>query len=225
MKSPIAIVIALVLCISILFMGCGASNTVKGGGIGAGAGAIIGGLIGKAAGNTAAGAIIGAAIGGTAGAIIGHNMDKQAEELRQDLKNAKIERVGEGIKITFDSGILFATNSSDLQAPAKTNIESLAKILNKYPDTNILVAGHTDNTGSTEYNQKLSERRADAVGNYAKSLGVVGSRLTTVGKGETDPVISNDTSEGRQQNRRVEVAIFANEKMKSAAEKGELNQQ
>ncbi len=150
-------------------------------------------------------------------------MDKQADEMRQDLKNAKVERVGEGIKITFDSGILFATNSSDLQPAAKTNIESLAKILNKYPDTNILVAGHTDNTGTAEYNQKLSDRRAEAVTNYAKTLGVQGSRLTSVGKGETDPVVSNDTQEGRQQNRRVEVAIFANDKMKDAAQNGELN--
>ena len=210
------------LVLSIVIMGCSASNTVKGGAIGAGAGAVIGGLIGHAAGNTAAGAIIGAAVGGTAGALIGHQMDKQAEEMKRDLKHAKVERIGEGIKITFDSGILFNVNSSDLQTDAKTNIESLAKILNKYPDTNILVEGHTDSTGSTEYNQKLSERRAEAVANYTKGFNVQGSRFTTVGYGESQPIASNTTTEGRHQNRRVEIAIFANEKMKDAAMKGEL---
>src|SRR6266852_3767565 len=161
MTSSIKLFTALVLCASLLMMGCGASNTVKGGGIGAAAGGIIGGLIGKAAGNTAAGVIIGAAVGGTAGVLIRHYMDKQAEEMKQDLKNAKIERVGEGIKITFDSGILFKTNSSDLQPAAQDNIKNLAVILNKYPDTNIIVEGHTDSVGASDYNQKLSERRAE----------------------------------------------------------------
>jgi outer membrane protein OmpA-like peptidoglycan-associated protein len=206
-----------------LLTGCGASNTVKGGAIGAGGGAVVGGLIGHAAGNTAIGAILGAAVGGTAGALIGHHMDNQAEELRNDLKNAKIERVGEGIKITFDSGILFATNSSELQSVAKANIQSLANVLNKYPDTNILIEGDTDSEGTEEYNQDLSERRAESVANYAKGLNVVGSRISTVGHGEMQPVASNATAEGRQQNRRVEVAIFANDKMKDAAENGKLN--
>lgn len=216
-------IIALVLCFSIAMMGCSASNAVKGGAIGVGGGAVVGGLIGKAAGNTALGAIIGAAVGGTVGAIIGHNMDKRAEEMRKDLANAKIERVGEGIKITFDSGILFETNSSDLQPMAKANIESLSKILNKYPDTNILIEGDTDNEGSEEYNQKLSERRAQSVADYHKAKGVEGSRISTVGFGEVNPVVSNETAAGRRQNRRVEVAIFANEKMKDAAEDGKLN--
>jgi outer membrane protein OmpA-like peptidoglycan-associated protein len=203
-------------------VGCSASNAVKGGAIGVGGGAVVGGLIGKAAGNTALGAIIGAAVGGTTGAIIGNNMDKRAEEMRRDLSNAKIERVGEGIKITFDSGILFQTNSSELQPAAKSNIESLSKILNKYPDTNILIEGDTDNEGSTEFNQKLSERRAQSVADYQKIQGVAGSRISTVGLGELNPVVSNETASGRQQNRRVEVAIFANEKMKDAAENGKL---
>lgn len=215
--------IGLVLIASFLMMGCSASNTVKGGAIGAGGGAVIGGLIGKAAGNTALGAIIGAAVGGTAGAIIGHNMDKRAEEMRQDLSNAKIERVGEGIKITFDSGILFATNSFQLQLVAKGNIESLSKILNKYTDTNILVEGDTDSEGTEEYNQTLSERRAQAVADHLKGQGVAGPRISTVGLGESNPVTSNETAAGRQQNRRVEIAIFANEKMKDAAEGGRLN--
>ncbi len=215
--------LVVLLSFGILFLGCSASNTTKGGIIGAGGGAVLGALIGKAAGNTAAGAIIGAAVGGAAGLVIGHYMDKQAEEMRQDLKNAKIERVGEGIKITFESGILFAVDKSDLRPDAQTNITNLAKILNKYPDTNILIEGHTDSTGTVEHNQVLSEQRASSVANYCKGLGVAGSRLTTVGYGETQPVASNLTSEGRQQNRRVEIAIFANDKLKDAAQNGELN--
>lgn len=212
----------MVLCLALAGIGCGASNAVKGGAIGAGTGGVVGGIIGKAAGNTAVGAIIGAAVGGTAGVLIGRHMDKQADEMRDDLKNAKIERVGEGIKITFNSGILFKTNMYDLQPAARENIESLAKTLKKYPDTNILIEGDTDNQGTDEYNQKLSERRAASVAEFTRSLGVEGSRIKTVGLGETNPVASNDTPEGRQQNRRVEVAIFANEKMKQAAENGTL---
>lgn len=218
--------VALLLVAAIAAMpvisGCGASKTVKGGAIGAAAGGVIGGIIGNKAGNTAVGAIIGAAIGGTAGALIGNYMDRQAEEMQRDIQGAKIERVGEGIKITFDSGILFATNSADLQPAAKENIGKLATILNKYEDTNILVEGHTDSTGSTDYNQGLSERRAASVASYAKSMNVKGDRFTTVGYGETQPVMSNSTSEGRQANRRVEIAIFANDDLKEAAEKNQL---
>jgi outer membrane protein OmpA-like peptidoglycan-associated protein len=160
--------------------------------------------------------------GGTAGALIGRHMDKQAEEMRRDLEGAKVERVGEGIKITFDSGILFDFNKSELRSQAKENIDKLAVILLKYPDTNILVAGHTDASGSDDYNQKLSESRANTVANYAKGRGVEGARFTVVGYGESDPVASNDTPQGMQQNRRVEIAIFANEKMKKAADNGTL---
>jgi outer membrane protein OmpA-like peptidoglycan-associated protein len=224
MKPYRNVVITVVLSVSIaLLMGCGASKAVQGGAIGAGGGAAVGGVIGYAAGNTALGAILGAVVGGTAGTLIGHNMDKQAEEMKRDLKNARIDRVGEGIKITFDSGILFATNSSELQPEAKVNIESLAKVLNKHPDTNILIEGDTDNEGAEDYNQKLSERRAQAVADYAKGFNVVGSRITTVGHGEMQPVASNETVEGRRKNRRVEVAIFANDAMKDAAKNGELN--
>jgi outer membrane protein OmpA-like peptidoglycan-associated protein len=222
-KTTRNLLVGLMLCLSIALLGCSASNAVKGGAIGAGGGAVLGGVIGNAAGNTALGAIIGAAVGGTTGAIIGNNMDKRAEEIKQDLSNATVERVGEGIKITFDSGILFQTNSSELQPAAKTNIESLAKILNKYPDTNILIEGDTDNEGTADYNQQLSERRARAVADYQKGQGVAGSRISTVGLGESNPVASNETAAGRQQNRRVEVAIFANEKMKDAAMNGDLN--
>jgi outer membrane protein OmpA-like peptidoglycan-associated protein len=223
-KAKMKILMAVVLCVSTaLLIGCGASNALKGGAIGAGAGGAAGAVIGHQFGNTALGAIIGAAVGGTAGGLIGRHMDKQAEEMRQDIGNAKIERVGEGIKITFDSGILFATNSSELQSVARANIESLAKILNKYPDTNILIEGDTDNTGTNDYNQGLSERRAQAVAAFQKGLGVDASRISTVGLGELNPIASNDTDFGRQQNRRVEVAIFANDKLKKAAENGKLN--
>jgi outer membrane protein OmpA-like peptidoglycan-associated protein len=220
MKSKMNVVIVAALCVSIaLMLGCSA---LKGSAIGAGTGGVIGGVIGHQTGNTAVGAIIGAAVGGTAGALIGRHMDKQAEEMRQDIKNAKIERVGEGIKITFDSGILFETDSSALQSVARANIESLAKILNKYPDTNILIEGDTDNTGTNDYNQGLSERRAQAVAAFQKGLGVDASRISTVGLGELNPIASNDTDYGRQQNRRVEVAIFANDKLKKAAENGKM---
>ncbi len=208
----------------LIFNGCSASNTVKGGAIGAAAGGVLGAVIGKQAGNTAVGAIIGAAVGGTAGALIGRYMDKQAEEMQKDIEGAKVERVGEGIKITFDSGILFAVNKSTLTDQARSNIDKLATILNKYPDTNILVEGHTDATGTVEYNQKLSEQRAAAVATFAKTQGVAPSRFTTVGYGESQPIADNSTAEGRALNRRVEIAIFANDTLKSAAEKGMLKE-
>ncbi|MFC6997471.1 OmpA family protein [Rufibacter roseus] len=200
----------------------GMSKTTKGGIIGAGSGAVVGGIIGRATGNTAAGAIIGAAVGGTAGAVIGRRMDKQAEELEREMKSAQVERVGEGIKVTFDAGILFATNSSDLQPSSRADIQKLAETLKKYPGTNVLIEGHADNTGTDAINQPLSERRAQAVANYAISLGVEPGRIQTRGYGSTQPIADNTTAAGRQQNRRVEVAIFASEEMKAAAERGEL---
>ncbi|MCK6623153.1 MAG: OmpA family protein [Calditrichaceae bacterium] len=221
MKKAVILLVGAALLFTI-GMGCSWSNKAKGGAIGAGAGAAAGAAIGHAAGNTALGAIIGAAVGGTAGVLIGNEMDKRAEEMRKDMQGAKIERVGEGIKITFDSGILFDVNKSDLRTEAKANLESLAKTLNKYQDTNILIEGDTDNTGSEEHNLKLSERRAQSVANYLMGLGVPGSRISTVGLGESNPIASNDTEYGRQQNRRVEVAIFANEKLKKAAESGKI---
>lgn len=222
MKTMVVMLSSLMLLFASV-TGCGWSNKAKGGAIGAGTGGVAGGLIGRAQGHTALGAIIGAAIGGTAGVLIGSHMDKQAEELRQDLKNATVERVGEGIKITFDSGILFDIDSHQLQPAAKSNVESLVRVLNKYSDTNILIEGDTDNTGSDEHNQTLSERRAQAVADYQKSLGVAGSRVSTIGLGESNPIASNDTDDGRRQNRRVEVAIFANEEMKQAAKDGRLD--
>ncbi len=200
------------------------SKSQKGTYIGAGAGAAAGAAIGKAAGNTAMGAILGAAVGGAAGYGIGRYMDKQAAELEKDLEGAEIERVGEGIKITFRDGIQFALNSAELSEASRTNLQELAETLKKYEDTNILVEGHTDITGTRDYNMVLSDRRAESVADYLKDLGIAGKRLTTEGYGPTQPVADNDTEYGRQQNRRVEVAIFANEKLKKKAEKGQLGE-
>lgn len=198
------------------------SKTAKGGLIGAAAGGVIGGVVGKKAGNTAAGVIVGAAVGGAAGAIIGRRMDKQAEELKREMAGAKVERVGEGIKITFDSGILFNTNSSELSATAQNNIAELAKTLNKYNDTNVLIQGHTDATGTAAYNLNLSERRAQSVKSFTTYQGVASSRIITQGYGESMPVADNNSYSGKQANRRVEIAIYANEKLKKAAEKGQI---
>ncbi|UOQ99059.1 OmpA family protein [Hymenobacter sp. 5317J-9] len=204
----------------------GMSKTTKGGLIGAGggaaAGAILGRVIGGGAKGTAIGAIIGAAAGGTAGALIGRKMDKQAADLQKDMQNAKVERVGEGIKITFDSGILFDTNSAYLRPASEADITKMAAVLQKYPDTNVLIEGHTDNTGTDAINQPLSERRAQAVASSTINKGVSSSRITATGYGSTQPVADNSTAEGRQANRRVEIAIYANEKMKKAAENGTL---
>ncbi len=217
MKRVAILLLSGVLLLAII-NGCGWSKKAQGGVIGAGAGGVAGGAIGKAAGNTALGAIIGAAVGGTVGVIIGNEMDKRAAEIEADLEGAKVERVGEGIKITFDSGLLFDIDKSDLRATAKTNLANLSKTLNKYPDTDILIEGDTDNTGSEDYNTRLSERRAQSVANYIMGYGIPNSRISMVGLGESNPIASNDTEYGRQQNRRVEVAIFANEKLKKAAE-------
>jgi outer membrane protein OmpA-like peptidoglycan-associated protein len=203
----------------------GMTKANKGGLIGAGGGAVAGAVLGRIIGGgrgTAAGAILGAAVGGGAGALIGRKMDKQAAELQRDMANAKVERVGEGIKITFDSGILFDTNSSGLRSTSQTDILKLAATLQKYADTNVLVEGHTDNTGTDAINQPLSEQRAQSVANAITAQSVASSRITTKGYGSTQPVADNTTAEGRQANRRVEVAIYANEKMKKAAEAGTL---
>ena len=215
--------IILALC---LFLGAckNMSKSQKGTYIGAGAGAAAGAAIGKAAGNTAMGAILGAAVGGAAGYGIGRYMDKQAEELEKDLEGAEIERVGEGIKITFREGIQFALNSSELSETSKSNLNDLAETLKKYEDTNILIEGHTDITGTREYNMTLSEERAESVEDYLSGLGVSARRMTTEGYGPDQPVAENDSDYGRQQNRRVEVAIFANEKLKRKAEKGDLGE-
>ncbi|MFW6371584.1 MAG: OmpA family protein [Bacteroidota bacterium] len=212
------VLIALVLPFS-----CNTSRVFKGGAAGAGAGGAIGGIIGAQSDNTAKGAIIGAAIGGTAGALIGKYMDRQAEELEEDLEGAEVERVGEGIKVTFDSGILFNFDSAELTPEARENVENLASTLKEYEETIILIEGHTDSRGPEEYNRELSEERAEAVANTLAKLGVREVRLKEVGYGENQPIADNSTAQGRQQNRRVEVAIFANDELKEAAEEGDID--
>jgi outer membrane protein OmpA-like peptidoglycan-associated protein len=196
-----------------------ATNAQTGAAVGAGAGAVTGAVIGNAAGNTAAGAIIGAVIGGSAGAIIGGYMDRQAEEIERDIEGAKVERIGEGIKITFASGILFDVDQADLKWEAQQNLTKLAGILNKYEDTNILIEGHTDSDGTEMHNLELSQRRAQSVANFLSNLDVNATRFTMMGYGESQPIASNETAYGKAQNRRVEVAIMANEKLKAAARK------
>lgn len=209
----------LVLClISFNFRCASWSKTAKGATIGAAGGAVAGAVVGKIAGSTLTGAIIGAAVGGAAGAYIGRQMDKQAEEMRRDLEGAKVERIGEGIKITFDSGLLFDVDKYDLRPASQENLKKLAVILNKYPDTNIIIEGHTDSTGTREYNLTLSERRAKAVAAYLAQLGVQSSRFSVMGYGPDQPIASNDSPEGRQQNRRVDLGIIANEKLKKIAQ-------
>lgn len=216
-------ILAILILSGMLLSGCKTwNNAEKGTAIGAGTGAAAGAAIGNAKGNTLMGAIIGAAVGGAAGGLIGNYMDKQAQELQNDLKNATVERVGEGIKITFDSGILFAVNSHSLSDASTANINELVRVLQKYEDTNIIIEGHTDNTGSDDYNQTLSEKRADAVENYLMTSGVKGSRITAKGYGEMQPEADNETEAGKLKNRRVDVGIIANQKLKKAAEKGTI---
>lgn len=196
----------------------GWSRKQKGAAAGAAAGGVIGGIIGKKAGNTAVGAILGAAIGGAAGAYIGDYMDKQAAEIEQDIEGATVVRVGEGIKITFDSGILFDVDKATLKTKSKAELADLAVILNKYPDTNVLLEGHTDATGSDEYNLELSRKRAQSVANQLATEGVNATRFTIMGYGESQPVGDNETDGGRALNRRVEIAIYANDKLKKVAQ-------
>lgn len=204
--------------LGIIGSGCNSlTKTQKGAAIGAGAGGTIGAFIGKAAGNTALGAIIGGAVGGTAGAYIGRNMDRQAAEIKQTVPGATVVREGEGILVKFDSGILFDTDKSDLKAAARTNLQNLSTSLVNNPQTNILIVGHTDNTGSDSHNMDLSIRRAEAVKAYIAAGNVANSRLTTTGKGESEPIADNASADGRAQNRRVEIVIVANEQMKNEA--------
>ena len=223
MKGTRLLVVGL-LSVSLVFSGCKSwSNAVKGGTIGTIAGAAVGAGVGKLLGNTAVGAIAGAAVGGTTGVLIGKKMDKQAAELEAQLgTNAEVERIGEGIKVTFESGILFNTGKADLSTSSITALTKFAKTLMDYPDTDVMIYGHTDNTGSDAINQPLSENRANAVKAFLVAQGVVSSRLTTQGMGSTSPVATNDTEAGRTQNRRVEIAITANEEMLKKAQAGEL---
>lgn len=212
-------IVLLTLCVFSLVSACGVLNKKRDEGavIGAAAGAIIGGAIGSKSDNTALGAILGAAVGGAAGAYIGNYMDKQVAEIERDIEGAHVERVGEGIKITFESGILYEVNKSELSATAKSELTKLAVILNKYEDTEILIEGHTDATGPYEHNMGLSRDRAQSVGNHFAGQQVMETRFTIMGYGPDQPVADNSTTSGRQDNRRVEVAIYANGKLKKVA--------
>jgi outer membrane protein OmpA-like peptidoglycan-associated protein len=218
LKIKVATLSIAIASLGIISSGCNSlTKTQKGAAIGAGAGGTVGAIIGKAAGNTALGAIIGGAVGGTAGAFIGRNMDRQAAEIKQTVPGATVTREGEGILVKFDSGILFDTDKAELKSAARTNLSNLATSLQNNPQTNILIVGHTDNTGSDQHNMDLSVRRAQAVKSYITAGNVAASRLSTTGKGEMEPIADNTTVEGRAQNRRVEIVIVANEQMKEQA--------
>ncbi len=210
--------IAAALCAVMVLSGCNVSNTAKGTAIGAGGGAALGAIIGKIAGNTAVGAIIGGAVGAGAGAIIGHKMDKAKKEA-EAVQNAQVESVKDAngldaVKVTFDSGILFATNKADLNAASKSSLQQFANVLKQNADCDVAIIGHTDNTGSDAINNPLSEKRAMSVSNYLRSLGVSASQIKSVeGQGSVNPVAVNSTAEGRKQNRRVEVYMYASQKM------------
>lgn len=209
---------------ALLFTSCGLSNAVKGGGIGAAAGAVIGAGIGRVAGNTGIGAAIGGVVGGAAGTLIGNKMDKQKKQLEEQVKNAKVESINDGqaIRVTFDSGILFATNSSDLSTASRNALATFAANLKANNQTDLLIVGHTDNTGNDKINQPLSERRAQSVMSYLLGQGIASSRMKSEGKGSTEPVADNATAAGRKENRRVEVYILPSQEMIQAAQQGTL---
>jgi outer membrane protein OmpA-like peptidoglycan-associated protein len=212
---------ALFIGATVVLSGCaGMSQQQRGAVIGATTGAAVGGVIGNQTGSTARGAIIGAVVGGAAGAIIGHQMDQQAKELQQNIPGATIQRVGEGIAVTFASGILFPFNSTEILPDGRTNLQQLASSLEKYPNSDILIVGHTDSVGTDAYNNDLSQRRAVAAQSYLQSLGVPATRLQATGKGESEPIQSNDTDAGRAQNRRVEIAIYASEAYRNKVKSG-----
>lgn len=229
MKKISTIVLALALTISSVFTSCEAvkntNNTQRGAGIGAVGGAVLGGILGNnlgKGGKGALGAVLGGVIGGVAGGVIGNKMDKQAREIDNALPGADVVRVGEGIKLVLnENAVRFDTNKSTLTANAKANLDKLVKVFNEYPDTNIIIYGYTDSTGSADYNLKLSGDRAASVRNYFANKGLSASRFSITGLGIADPIATNETAEGRSQNRRVEFAITANDKMIQDAKKGQ----
>jgi outer membrane protein OmpA-like peptidoglycan-associated protein len=225
MRKISILAISSLFLLATLFTSCNsvknANNTQKGAGIGAAAGALIGGIIGNNSGiGTAGGALIGAAVGGGTGALIGNKMDKQARQIDQALPGADVERVGEGIRLVLnENAVRFDTNKSTLTAQARENLDKLVPVFTEYADTNIELFGYTDSTGKPEYNLTLSGQRAESVRNYLIAKGLVASRFKTTGLGIAEPIATNDTPEGRSQNRRVEFAITANDKMKEDAKK------
>ena len=228
MKKINTKVAAIILGGSFIMSSCtavqNANNTQKGAGIGAVAGGVIGGILGNnigKGGNTALGAVIGAAVGGAAGGVIGNKMDKQAQKIEQVLPGAEVVRTEEGINLILDenSRVTFEYNKDGLTPTAKANLDKLVEVFKEYPDTNLLIVGHTDNKGSQAYNLPLSQKRALSVKNYLVSKGISASRLTSQGKGLEEPIADNSTEAGRAQNRRVEIAIKKNKKMKADAAK------
>lgn len=224
--------LTLVLCASFVLSGCGnmsnlGKGTAIGGGSGAAVGAALGLLLGKDAKSAGIGAAIGTAVGAGVGALIGNKMDKKAEELA-NLEGANVEVVKDGndldaIKVTFESGILFKTNSATLSDVSKKSLKEFAAQMADLPDTDVTVLGHTDNTGSEEYNAKLSLQRAESVAAYLKTCGMSTNQMKRVeGMSYKLPIADNATAEGRLQNRRVEIYISANEKMIKDAEAGNL---
>jgi outer membrane protein OmpA-like peptidoglycan-associated protein len=213
MKTILKYGVAIMLSFAILSCSAvqNANKTQKGAVLGAAGGALIGGLIG----GDLKGALIGAAVGGASGAVIGNIMDKQAQKIETAVPGAEVERIGEGILINFDenSGVNFATNKADLTATSKANLDKVVNVFLEFPDTNILVQGHTDSTGSEAYNLELSKKRAKSVADYLQSKGVAANRLSIEGLGQSMPRFDNDTAEGRSKNRRVEIAVVANEQM------------
>ncbi|PWA03992.1 OmpA family protein [Flavobacterium psychrotolerans] len=228
MKKISIMVLALIVMSGTLFTSCEAikntNNAQRGAGIGAVGGAILGGVLGNnvgKGGNGALGAVLGGVVGGVAGGVIGNKMDKQAREIDAVLPGADVVRVGEGIKLVLnENAVRFDTNKSTLTSTAKANLDKLVKVFNEYPDTNIVIYGYTDSTGSADYNLKLSGERAASVKNYLASKGLNSSRFSVTGLGIADPIASNDTADGRSQNRRVEFAITANDKMVQEAKDG-----
>jgi outer membrane protein OmpA-like peptidoglycan-associated protein len=218
-------VVILTLCAGIVMTGC--NNLAKGTAIGAVGGAALGAVVGKLAGNTVVGAAVGTAVGAGTGALIGRHMDKVKAQA-EAVKNAQVEQITDanglqGVKVTFDSGILFATNSSTLNAASKNSLADFANVLKNNSDCDVAIFGHTDNTGSDAINNPLSVKRAQAVESYLKSCGVTSAQIRKVdGQGSTNPVADNSTAEGRKQNRRVEVYMYASQAMINAAENGTL---
>ncbi|MGB5941478.1 MAG: OmpA family protein [Leeuwenhoekiella sp.] len=219
----------LALCVisaGLLFSGCeatkNANNKQKGGVIGATGGAILGAIIGNNVGsgdNSELGAVIGGVVGGGAGVLIGNKMDKQAKRIEEEIPGAEVERVDDGIIVNFDenSGVYFDTNKSNINTASQKTLDGLAKVMMEYPQTNVLVIGHTDNTGAAEYNMTLSKQRAQSVTNYLIKDGIASGRFTTQWYGETQPKYDNNTSDGRSKNRRVTLAIVPNQEMKEEA--------
>ena len=227
MKKISILSLAGLFVISSVFTSCDAvkntNQTQRGAGIGAAAGAVLGAVLGNnigRGGNGALGAVLGGVIGGVAGGVIGNKMDKQARQIQTALPGAQVERVGEGIKLTLgENSVRFDTSKATLTPTAKANLDRLVPVLKEYADTDIVIYGYTDSSGNVDSNQVLSEQRAASVKEYLSSKGLSTARFTTTGMGIADPVATNDTKEGKAQNRRVEFAITANPKMVNDAKK------